>query len=187
MGFVVLADRERTMIEREVKKIVNHDSDRSNESSAAVSQTSSIAVSKASASVVSAFLQSIGNDSHVSKDKRPSLVDEFRRYRLLASKATNSTDDHTSSILVDTRCGLPLLSSLARRFLAIPGTSVPSETARHAPRPRISGSVLLGLGRSRSRSRSRYFSVSVILGFGHSRPRISGSGIFSHRSHYEYL
>ena len=131
MGFVVLADRERTMIEREVKKIVNHDSDRSNESSAAVSHKSSMAVSKASASVLSAFLQSVGHDSHVSRDKRSSLVDEFRRYRLLASKTTDSTDDHTSALQFWSihSGGLPLLSSLARRFLVTPGTSVPSETA----------------------------------------------------------
>ena len=131
MRFVVLADRERTTIEREVKKTVNHDADGSNESSAAVSHTSSIAVSKASVSVVSAFLQVVGHDSNVSKDKRSSLVDEFRRYRLLASKAIDSTDDHTSALQFWSMHGggLLLLSSLARRFLATPGTSVPSETA----------------------------------------------------------
>ena len=43
------------------------------------------------------------------------------------------------------------------------GPSIRWTSTRHAPRPRIPGSVLLGLG--------------------HSRPRISGSGIFSRRSH----
>jgi hypothetical protein len=131
MGFIVLPDREQTMIEREVKKILNNDVDRSSESSAAVSNTTSIAVSKASVSVVSAFFQSVGHDSNVSKDKRSSLADELRRYRLLASKATDSTDDHSSALQFWSMHGggLPLLSSLARRFLAIPGTSVSSETA----------------------------------------------------------
>ena len=119
------------MIEREVKKNVNHAADRSNESFATVSHTSSITVSKAFPSVVSAFLQSVRHDSHINKDKRSSLVDEFRRYRLLASKATDSTDDHISALQVWSihGGGLPLLSSLTRRFLATPGTSVPSETA----------------------------------------------------------
>lgn len=110
---------------------MNNDADRNNESSAAVSHTSSVAMPKASVSVVSAFLQSVGHDSSVSRDKRSTLVDEFRRYRLLASKATDSTDDHTSALQFWSMHGggLPLLSSLARRFLATPGTSVPSETA----------------------------------------------------------
>ena len=131
MGSVLLTDRERTMIERELKKIVSNDADRCNEPSAAVSHTGSITVSKASVSVVSAFLQSVGHDSNISKDKRSSLVDEFRRYRLLASKATDSTDVHTSALQFWSMHGggLPLLSSFARRFLATPGTSVPSETA----------------------------------------------------------
>ena len=109
---------------------MNNDADRSNESSPAVSHTSSIAVLKASVSFVSAFLQSIEHDPNVSKDERLSLVDELRRYRLLASKATNSADDQTTALQFWSMHGggLPLLSSLARRFLATPGRSVPSET-----------------------------------------------------------
>ena len=131
MGFAVLTDRERTTVEREVKKILSADPDRSNESSASTGQTNVVSTLKPTLSVISVFLLSVGHDANVTKDKRASLVDELRRYRLLASKFTDSGEDHVSPLQFWSThaSGLPLLSSLAKRFLSTPGTSVPSETA----------------------------------------------------------
>ena len=98
---------------------------------ASLPHTNSVSNPKPTVSVISAFLQSVGHDSNVSKEKRASLVDEFRRYRLLASKFTDSIEDQASALQFWSTYGasLPLLSSFARRLLSTPGTSVPSETA----------------------------------------------------------
>jgi hypothetical protein len=131
MGFVVLSDRERTMVEREVKKLSNDDSDRDGEYCGTIPHPNTVSIPKPSNSVISAFLQSVGHDSNVTKAKRASLIDEFRRYRLLASKFTDSREDYVSALQFWSTYGtsLPILSSFARRFLSTPGTSVPSETA----------------------------------------------------------
>ena len=131
MGFAVMNDRERTTVEREVKKIANDDPDRSIDSCITIPHTNSVSTSKTPVSAISAFLQSVGHDSCVSKEKRASLVDEFRRYRLLASKVTDSREDQASALQFWSAYGasLPLLSSLARRLLSTSGTSVPSGTA----------------------------------------------------------
>ena len=131
MGFAVLTDRERTTVEREVKQIANNDPDRTVDSCIAITHTNSVSAPKPHVSVISAFLQSVGHDSCVSKEKRASLVDEFRRYRLLAPKFNDSREDQASALQFWSAyaAGLPLLSSLARRLLSTPGTSVPLETA----------------------------------------------------------
>jgi hypothetical protein len=131
MGFAVLTDRERTTVEREVKNIVSEDPDRSNDCDTTIVQSNSIFKPKPALSVISAFLQSVGHDENVLRDKRASLVDELRRYRLLAVEFTDSGEDQVSALQFWSTytTSLPILSSLAQRFLSTPGTSVPSETA----------------------------------------------------------
>ena len=56
------------------------------------------------------------------------LPDELKKYRQLARNFVSSTAEGKNSLLCWKRSAqtLPFLSSLARKFLASPGTSVPS-------------------------------------------------------------
>ena len=98
MVFAVLTDRDQTKVEREVKQIVSDDPDRSIDSCVAIPHTNSVSTPKPTVSVISAFLQSVGRDSNVKREKRASLVDEFRHYRFLVSKLTDSGEDQDSAL-----------------------------------------------------------------------------------------
>lgn len=131
MGFSVLTDRERTMVEKELKKLSSTNFDKNFDSTTSNMQTNTVCKTKSERTAVNAFLQSVGHESLTSKGKRATLVEEFRNYRLLATKFMELKDtDVTVLQFWSTHTHeLPLLSSFARRFLATPGTSVPSETA----------------------------------------------------------
>ncbi|CAF1481567.1 unnamed protein product [Adineta ricciae] len=77
------------------------------------------------------FLQSAGHGSTNMKGKRATLVEEFRRYRLLAAKfmELKHADSTVLQFWSTYARELPILPSLSRRFLATPGTSVPAEVA----------------------------------------------------------
>lgn len=131
MGFSVLTDRERTMVERQLKTLSNANPDKNLDSTTPSTQSIPICKSASSLTAVNAFLQSVGYESTNTKGKRTTLVEEFRSYRRLASKYMEM-DDADFGILqfwATYAHELPLLSSFARRFLATPGTSVPAETA----------------------------------------------------------
>ena len=131
MGFSVLTDRERTMVERELKKLSNAKPDKNLDSTTPSTQSTILHKTTSSLTAVNAFLQSVGHESTNMKDKRTTLVEEFRSYRILASKFMEMDGvDFTILQFWSTHAHeLPLLSSFARRFLCTPGTSVPAETA----------------------------------------------------------
>ena len=111
--------------------MANHNLEKNVDSTTASAPSTPTPRSKPNVSAVNAFLQSVGHESIHVKGKRATLVDELRSYRLLASKFVCASDGDGATLRFwDTHAnGLPLLSSFARRFLATPGTSVPSEVA----------------------------------------------------------
>ena len=131
MGFAVLPDRERTMVERELKKLSSANPDKSFDSISTSTQSTTECETTSKRTPVNAFLQSVGHESMNTKGKRATLVEEFRRYRLLAAKFMELKDAASSVLQFWSTYAreLPILSSLSRRFLATPGTSVPAEAA----------------------------------------------------------
>ncbi|CAF1541267.1 unnamed protein product [Adineta ricciae] len=131
MGFSVLIDRERTTVEREIKKLSSVTLDKSFDQSAVSGESTVVPNATPEPTTINAFLKSVGHESINTKGKRATLVEEIRSYRLLVAKFKDiSVDDSAALRFWSTHAvELPLLSSFARRFLATPGTSVPSEAA----------------------------------------------------------
>lgn len=130
MGFSILTDRERTGVEREIRKYGNIGVEKIVETSSTAGSNSS-RVKKSTFSTINAFLESVGHELHIQQEKSTTISDEFRRYRFLVSKLGYSSSEDSSPLQFWSKHGtsLPILSVHARRFLATPGTSVPSETA----------------------------------------------------------
>ena len=150
-------------MERQVKALVMNSTDRNSDpqhstamqntgQNAMISQKS---VSKPSA--VGAFLHALGHEPSTAGNKRASIAEEMRSYRLLASKHSTATESENTSLQFwSMQSGkLPILASFARRFLATPGTSVPSESA-------FSTSSYLGR-KERSRLTPENLSITVFL------------------------
>lgn len=131
MGFSILGDRERTMVEKELKKLASINPEMNFDSPISNTKTNNIHKVKSERTAVNTFLQSVGHESMNTKGKRATLVEEFRTYRLLADRFMELKDtDATVLDFWSTHTHeLPMLSTFARRFLATPGTSVPSESA----------------------------------------------------------
>ena len=108
-------------------------------------------------SAVCVFLHALGHEPSTSGNKRATLVEEMRSYRLLASKHPTPTEsEHTTLQFWSMHATkLPILASFARRFLATPGTSVPSESA-------FSTSSYLGR-KERARLTPENLSITVFL------------------------
>ena len=108
-------------------------------------------------SAVGAFLHALGHEPSATGNKRATLIEEMRSYRLLASKHPTATEsEYTTLQFWSMQSGkLPILASFARRFLATPGTSVPSESA-------FSTSSYLGR-KERSRLIPENLSITVFL------------------------
>jgi hypothetical protein len=131
IGYSPLTDRERTTVEREIKKMTNINLGKSFDSTTASAELTTIHKSSPNLTKVNASLRSIGHESINVKGKHAMRFEEFRSYRLLVSKFTDMSGADSAALWFwSTHAnGLPLLSSFARRFLATPGTSVPSEIA----------------------------------------------------------
>ena len=91
--------------------------------------TSRKSPSKSSAACV--FLHSLGHEPSTSGNKQATLIEEMRSYRLLASKHPTPTESEHTTLQFWSMYAvkLPIIVSFARRFLATPRTSVPSESA----------------------------------------------------------
>jgi hypothetical protein len=89
----VLTDRKQTIFVRQLKSIVDENPDRNNDCGAKIVHTNSVFKPKPALSVIGTFFQSAGHDANVLRDKRASLVDELRRYHLLAVKFTDSGEE----------------------------------------------------------------------------------------------
>jgi hAT family C-terminal dimerisation region len=130
LGFSVLNDRERTIVEREVKQMPGITLSRASDSTTSPA-SNVMEKTHSNDTAVNAFLQSVGFESIITKGKRATLTEEFRTYRRVAAKfvETGGADSTALRFWSTHTDGLPMLSTFARRFLAAPGTSVPSESA----------------------------------------------------------
>lgn len=82
------------------------------------------------------FLYSIDNESHVVQkssghSSTSAFVNEAKKYRQLAGNFVSDdyVKDNVLSFWRNNQHALPVLSSLAKKYLATPATSVPSESA----------------------------------------------------------
>lgn len=164
IGFSILTDRERTSVERQVKALAGRNADKTSDSTQSViagNTNQVVSVNHNSISATSAlgvFLLALGrHESSNSAHKRSTLTEEIRIYRSIVSKYAkiNENDDTALRFWATHAERLPLLASLARRFLATPGTSVPSESA-------FSISNYLGR-KERSRLSPENLAISVFL------------------------
>ncbi|CAF2972075.1 unnamed protein product, partial [Rotaria sp. Silwood2] len=149
LGFSMLNQKERTSVERDIKKLVkdynddlnnvniNHDNQPNlTQTSSSPSQNNS----SKSKSILSSFLSSVSTDASVKRQVHPnsnnnnSIADELFLYKSLATKEVkkivdNNLNPDASEFWRIFGNQMPQLKNLAKRFLCTPATSVPSESA----------------------------------------------------------
>ena len=129
MGFSVLAARERSSIERQIKQLYK-DGDSIHSISTVVTSTSTTETTstgkKKGVSPLESFLSMIDREETNDKTKARLIMDEVHSYRLLVQQHQR-LDALAFWKLYHPQ--YPILSKFARKYLSTPATSVPSESA----------------------------------------------------------
>jgi hypothetical protein len=133
LGYGSLSRSDRSSIERQIKILLN---DIDGDSGSSTSNTSTLTNSGESGNVIHGFLGSIGKRSsdRSSETITLSIREEIANYRSLASKeyseiVENGKEPNAIRFWQTNAPHLTSLYGLAKKYLASPATSVPSESA----------------------------------------------------------
>ena len=136
---------EISSIERELKQLISNSNIQQTHSNVSATNTT-IGSSNSSSGVVhkslakkssiESFLEALADPTDCDTRSRKaiatstsSVIEELRHYKLLAARYTLDDDGDSLSFWKTNRNLLPILSTLAKRYLASPATSVASEAA----------------------------------------------------------
>ncbi|CAF1544438.1 unnamed protein product [Didymodactylos carnosus] len=150
LGYAVLSDTDKALIERDLKDMALNNSslDLSPQQPSLINNNTSTTLPMTGAttkipvrkplSVLNAFMASVGQDIDVKdaanrdKNKRVTIAHDLKTYKsLVNSFNTRDSPSSSTSLLFwkNHQKQLPILIKYANKYLSVPGTSVPSESA----------------------------------------------------------